>query len=263
MQMRWTFVRVVLLISLCGAVPAPKTVEEIEDCMRENLPKETSQQKVVFKAQDRTGAIEESRATIYWKKFPNGLSKVLLRVSAPPKLRGTGLLMIEKEKNTDRFLYLPELGKVRRITKNSSSGALLGTDFTYNQLEQIQGLHEERETERLDDAMVSERPVYVLQSRPSSDDESFEYERILTFVDHANCVVLRQEFYERGDRLRKVLSIDPNQISRESELYVPRRMLMQDLLEKSSTELILKEIEIGKRIPDRTFSRKELAVGRR
>ncbi len=261
--MIWTFLRVVLLISLCGAVPAPQTVEEIEDCIRENLPKETSLQKVIFKARDRTGAIQESRATIYWKKFPNGFSKVLLRVSAPPKLRGTGLLMIEKEKDADRFLYLPELGKVRRITKNSSSGALLGTDFSYNQLEQIQGLHEERETERLDDAVISERPVYVLQSRPSSDDEPLEYERVLTFVDHTTCVVLRQESYERGDRLRKVLSIDPNQISHESELYIPRRMLMQDLLEKSSTVLLLEEIEIGRRIPDRTFSRKELAIGRR
>ena len=34
-------------------------------------------------------------------------AKVLLRVSDPPRLRKTGVLLIEREKSTDRFLFPP------------------------------------------------------------------------------------------------------------------------------------------------------------
>ena len=76
-------------------------------------------------------------------------------------------------------------------------------------------------------------------------------------------MVLRQEFYERGDRLRKILTVDPDRITREGARHIPRRLLMNDLLEETSTELVFEKIEIDKPIPDRIFSRKELAVGRR
>jgi hypothetical protein len=262
--MKYAFALVALLISLCDAsmVLALETAEEIEDCMRENLPEESSKQTIVFKARDRIGAVKESRATIHWKKFPDGFSKALMRVSAPPKLRGTGLLLIEKENSTDRFLYLPELRKVRRITKNSSSESILGTDFTYDELERVQGMREDRQSERLEDAIVEGRPAYVLQSHPE-DDEDADFDRVVTFIDRQTCVVLRQEFYERGDRLRKLLTADPDRITLEGSLHIPRLMLMQDLLEETSTELVLEKIEIDEQIPGRTFSRKELAVGRR
>jgi hypothetical protein len=245
-----------------GAALALETAEEIEDCVHENLPEESSLQRIVFKARDRIGAVKESRATIYWKKFPDGFSKALMRVSAPPKLRGTGLLLLEKKNSTDRFLYLPELRKVRRITKNSSSESILGTDFTYDELERVQGMREDRQSERLEDAIIEGRPVYVLQSRPAADEDA-EFDRAVTFIDRQSCVVLREEFYERGNQLRKLLTADPDRITREGALHIPRLMLMQDLLEETSTELVLEKIEIDKQIPDRTFSRKELAVGRR
>jgi hypothetical protein len=263
-RMKYAFALVVLLISLAGASTALalETAKQIEDCVRENLPQESSEQTIVFKARDRIGAVKESRTTIYWKKFPDGFSKALIRVSAPPKLRGTGLLLIEKENSTDPFLYLPELRKVRRITKNSSSEAILGTDFTYDDLERVQGMREDRESERLEDAILEGRPVYVLQSRPGEDEDA-EFDRAVSFIDHQTCVILRQEFYERGDRLRKLLTADPDRITREGTLHIPRYLLMHDLLEETSTELLLEKIEIDKQIPGRTFSRKELAVGRR
>ena len=116
----------ILALSLCvlpSAALALETAAEIQDCINGNLPEESSQQQVVFQSRDRGGDEKTSNATIYWKKFPDGYSKVLLRVSGPPRLRGTGLLMIEKEEGNDRFLYMPKLKKVRRITQSNSSSS--------------------------------------------------------------------------------------------------------------------------------------------
>jgi hypothetical protein len=250
-----------LPISGPSAALALETAKEIEDCVRTNLPETSSEQRVLFKARDRVGGIKESRATIAWKKFPNGFHRLLLRVSDPPKLRKTGVLLIEKEDTTDRFIYLPALRRVKRITKETLSGPLLGTDFTYEQLERIQGVSVERPSTRLEDGEVKGRPVYVTETRAAEDDTS-GYDRVVEFVDRETCVVLRTEFYERGDRLRKVLTVDPADVTPEEGMNIPHRMMVEDLLEESSTEMLVEELKVGKAIPDRVFSLHELSVGR-
>jgi hypothetical protein len=259
-----SFAGIALLLTLFGpsmALPL-ETVREIQDCVRANVPEGSSVQTVLLKARDRIGAVKESRAKISWKKFPDGFYRLLLRVSDPPKLRKTGVLLIEKEGDTDRFIYLPALRRVRRITRQSMSGSLLGTDFTYDQLERVQRMRTEREAGRLEDAEIEGRPVYVLESRASKDDGSL-HDRVVEFVDRETCVVLRSEFYEHGDRLRKLLTVDFAEVKHQDGLNIPRRMLLQDLLEESATELVVEEIEVGTQISNRLFSVHELSVGRR
>lgn len=249
---------------LVAAVPAYaiETLKEIEDCVRGNRPDETSLQTVAFVRTDRAGDEKRSRAKVYWKRFPGDLSKVLIRVSEPVKSRGSGLLLIENEDSTDRFLYLPALRKVRRITKSSSSGSLLGTDFSSADLEEWQRLRDDRDSERLEDAVVEGRPVWKIQSIPDDPTDS-GYERIVSFIDQASCVALKVEYYARGDQLRKVLTIDPDHVTLESGLHIARRMRMSDLLENTATDLVVESIEIGLPIRDKVFTKKELAVGRR
>ncbi len=254
-----------LALSLCvlpAAALALETAAEIQDCIKKNLPKDSSEQSVVFQSRDRAGDEKTSNATIYWKKFPDGYSKVLLRVSAPPRLRGTGLLMLEKEGGNDRFLYMPSLKKVRRITTSNSSSSVLGTDFTYEDIERLQGISDSGRSERRPDSELSGHAVYVLESWPTSKEDS-GYERSISYVDQETCVILKSEFFEYGERIRKVMSSDPESISQESGLWVARKVVMQDLLEGSSTDLLVESLEIGADIPDRRFSRKELSVGRR
>jgi hypothetical protein len=253
-----------LLVVLSVAVPASaiETVDEIEDCVRENRPEQTSIQTVAFARTDRTGNQKHSKAKVYWKQFPGELSKALIRVSEPPKSRGTALLLIENEENTDRFLYLPAARKVRRITKSSSSGSLLGTDFSAADLEEWQQMRDGRESKRLDDASVEDRPVWTVQSTPTDPSDS-GYERIVSFIDQEKCVALKVEYYARGDKLRKVLTVDAEHVTLESGLHTPRRMTMSDMLEQTSTDMSVEKIEIDVSIRDKVFTRKELAVGRR
>jgi hypothetical protein len=109
---------------------AGKGVDEIADCVKANQPQLSAEQTVTMRTVDRTGSARVSNATIYWQKFGED-SKVLIRFSAPEDLRGSALLMLQKGERADMFMYLPELRKVRRLTKRSVSGSMFGTDFSY------------------------------------------------------------------------------------------------------------------------------------
>lgn len=255
-----------LLVVLLVWAPLPvvatqlTAVKDVEDCVSDNLPEHTSVQTVRFIAKDRAGSKKDSEATIYWQQ-EDDLSKVMIRVTGPPKQRGTGLLFIQKPDGSDRWLYLPALKKTRRITKSTLSGSFLNTDFSYKDLERIQGARDAQETKLLENASVAERAVYVLESRTDADEE---FDRVISYVDHETCVILKSEFFEKGKaEPRKVLTADPARIEQKNGTHVPHSLLMRDLTEESQTELVVEKIEIGAKIPSKTFTRKELETGRR
>ncbi len=60
--------------------------------------------------------------------------------------------------------------------------------------------------------------------------------------------------YESGDRLRKILTIDPNSILEFEGTRIPQRLTLKDLRDKTSTRLVLSEIEVGVDVPRKIFS---------
>lgn len=249
-----------LVLSVC-AVPRPGAAQGTAAGCVQNLPKRTSVQTVELRAKDRTGAERSLRAKIYWKRFDDGNPRVLARFSEPTDIDGAGLLMIGTGGRADLFLYMPEVKKVRRITSQMMKGTLFGTDFSYEDLERLQGMQGKAAVERLPDADLDGTPVQVSAARPPADAAS-SYERVVSYVDAKTCVPLKLELYETGDRLRKVLVAERSEIKQHDGLWVPHRVVMRDLRDETETALIVHEIELEPDIADRTFSQTTLERGR-
>lgn len=253
-----------LMCFLAVALAAPalaelQTAQEIEDCVQDNMPDESSVQTIALRAKDRIGAITESRATIYWKKDSDGLSRLMMRFADPPDMRGAGLLLVEREKDErDMFMYLPELQKVKRITSRMMTGSMFGTDFTYEDFERFEGFDSGDGLERLEDAEVDGVAVYVIAHHPSETATS-SYGRIVEYVDKERCIPIKTEFYERGDRLRKVAT--STKLTQEGDIWIPRSTLLRDLRDETETELAILEVDVAADIPRKMFSQRELESG--
>jgi hypothetical protein len=121
------------LLTASASVAASLTVEELDACLQENLPKKSTVLDVEFRSRDRANVVTSLRAKLYWKDF-DGKARVLLRLSDPPKYRGSALLIIQKQdEQRDMFMFLPELGRSKRITGRMMSGPVFGTDFSYEE----------------------------------------------------------------------------------------------------------------------------------
>ena len=189
--------------------------------------------------------------------------RVLAETSAVHFLQGPAYLLMETdpEKEADMFLYLPELGQIQRINSRMASGSVLGTDFSYEELQRLEGFKKDEDRRRLPDAVVEDHAVYVLEGHPSDLDES-SYERIVSYIEQERCVMLKAEFFERGDRLRKRLTADPTSIELEKGLYIAKKVLMRDIRDETQTELLVQKINVGKKIPRRKLTLVELELGR-
>jgi len=235
-------------------------VEEVRACMEENAPETSAAQWIRFEAVDRGGSSTVSEAELYWKRFGEDESRALARFASPPDVRGSALLLVQGGDQSDMFMYLPELKRVRRVTGRTLQGSMFGTDLSYEDFERLQGMVDDHSSTRLPDAEVDGRPVSVLQAEPGRGADS-QYSRVVSFVDRETCLPLRTELYE-GDELSKVATTSREDMRKEASGWVPTRIRMEDRVDGTHTVVEVTAIETEVELRDRLFSQMELEKGR-
>jgi hypothetical protein len=241
-----------LQTTLALAVEVP---EVVKSCLEKNTPESTSAQAIELRARDRSGYEQVLQANVYWKRFPDNHSRILMYFNEPADVRGARFLIIENEPQNDMYIYMPGLVIVRKITSSRISSSILGTDFSYEDYERLHGILTDLKAEQYPDEVLSGRPVYVVNSYP--DDDS-GYEKIATFIDIETCVALKTDLYERGHQLRKTMTIDPAAIKKEGDIHVPQELLMSDVRDKTETRMVIQKIMTDIPLDDELFDPEQM-----
>jgi hypothetical protein len=255
------------LIALALALwPLGARAEELDPaparaCLERNSPKSTVSFRAEFAKVDRLGGERHSRATVIGKKFAaDGLRRIVLRFDRPPEVRDTAMLMIESTTGpSDFYVWSPDERRVRRIASRSNGG-LFGTDFSYDDFENWRSFQKHGHSERLPDAVVADRPVYVLESEAAEGEES-SYERVVTSIDQESCVVLKVDSYEPGAKLRKVLRADPTKVQKIGALAFAGALELEDVIDGTRTRVTIDQVKLDAQIPDSRFRPADLSSG--
>jgi hypothetical protein len=234
---------VAALLTICSlASGAAEIPQVIKSCMQRNLPETTSAQSIELRARDRSGYEQVLEADVYWKRYAEDQARVMMYFREPVDIRGARFLVVEKQPQNDMYIYMPSLFKVRRVTSRNISNSIMGTDFSYEDFERIQGVLSDIHAEQFPDDTLAGRPVYVLMSYP---DESSGYVKVATYIDKESCVPLKTEFYESGHELRKQLTVDPAAIQHQAGISYPRELVVKDLKQNTETRLIVHNVNVG------------------
>jgi len=248
-----------LLLLAASVVSAATTgtVEEVLACMAKNVPDTTAVQEIELhskdtQAENMLGTIRILRATVYTKRFPDDLLRVVAYFNDPFHVRGTRVLVVEKRPLNESYFFAPAFGKVKKLTARSVSSSLHGTDFSYDDLERLYGMFQESDFERLPDGEAHGSPAFILSTETKPGKRS-SYYRILTYVDKRTCVATRMELYERGDRLRKVFEVVPESIRQVNGHWIPQEMVMKDEKTTTDTRLYVRDIKLSVELPEQHF----------
>ena len=229
-------------------------------CLERNAPKTTISFRAEFTKVDRVGGERTNRADVIGKQMGDGLRRIVVRFDKPPEMRGTAMLMIESATGpSDFYVYSPDERKVRRVQGRGNSG-LFGTDFSYDDFENWRTFQKHGKTERLADATLAGRPVYVVESAPAPGEQSM-YEKVVTSVDRETCVVLEIDSYEPGGKLRKVLRADPAKVQAVGALNVATAFELEDKIDETKTRVALSQVKLDAALPDSRFRPADLSSG--
>jgi hypothetical protein len=160
-------------------------------------------------------------------------------------------------------LYLPSLGRVRRIAGAETQESFVGSDFTY---EDIGGRELEDYTYAFADgsnataaswtpsAGGAPREAWRLESRRK--DASVEFPRVVSLVLKDSFVVVGADIYNRRNEKQRVYTV--RRLDQVEGIWTVMDSEMVNSQEKTRTELAVISIDYNVGLKESDFSRREL-----
>ncbi|TJY59402.1 outer membrane lipoprotein-sorting protein [Sinimarinibacterium sp. CAU 1509] len=231
--------------------PADATLTDIQACMSHNLVQSGALRDLNVKVTDREGGSHGLRMKLYWKPTATQEPRVQLRLLEPVAMRGSSYLLLQDGAQEEVYFHLPNVENAVQITGKNMSEPLWGTDFSYGEIKQVLGLLFQGKTERVDDAKIDQRPVYVLNT--DADADASGYQSVRSYVDQATCVLLKSEFFAKGSTPVKTLSADATSLITLDDYSVVLGYTMSNHAAGSKTVIELSDFTLLEHLPEWMF----------
>lgn len=168
----------------------------------------------------------------------------MLRIDAPAHLAGAAYLVREigNRLTDEMFVYLPAVGRVRRITGSFANAPLLGTTFSYFDFKQLWNAFGDLTPAAVHDAQPIEgRPTKLLELRTQPESE-IDYDIVSVRIDLETCLPLRAEFKSSGEVVKRFTA--PTEAITESDgRWYLSEIHMRDLVDNAESELRVRSLK--------------------
>lgn len=180
--------------------------------------------------------------------------KRLITFSEPRDVKGTGFLVYSyKQDDDDRWLYLPALKRVKRISSSNQSGPFVGSEFAYEDLSS-------QEPEKYTYKFVGEdtydgMEAYVIE-RYSTDSKS-GYTKEVVWYDKEEFRQLKIDYYDRKSELLKTFEAKGFRLYND-EFWRAEAFNMVNHQNGKSTQLLWSNYVFSKGLNERDFDQRSL-----
>jgi len=203
---------------------------------------------------DKNGKTRSRKFVMVRKDYEEGgAQKYYTYFLEPADVQRTSFMVWkDPAKDDSRWIFVPAVDLVKRISAKDKGSSFVGSDFSY---EDVSG------RPWTDDAHVLLREdtldgsaVWVIESKPVEAGDSFA--RKLTWIDQARLLPLREEYYDAKDRLVKTFRAETVE---EVDGYVTvTKRSMTNELKGHRTTVEFSGIDYDAGIPDDTFTERAL-----
>jgi outer membrane lipoprotein-sorting protein len=216
----------------------------------------SSRSRMVITAKD--GSTTERVIDQYSKDGPNGARTVIV-FQRPANVAGTRFLTMDTASGgSDRWIYLPSLGRTRRIAASESGGSFMGTDFSYDDISAMDREIALDTHTLLREETLNGNPCYVIQSVPK--DSSFQYSKTISWIDKTNYLMYKTEMYNRRGDLVKVMEMTA--FKDVQGRLTPMQTKISTVSAGSSTTIYMEIMKYDDPIPESVFTTNYLETGR-
>jgi len=213
---------------------------------------------------DRHGRVRERTMTLLVLKSAAAAGdRTLVRFSYPNDIKNTAFLVWEHpDADDERFLYLPALGRVRRIAGEEKQESFVGSDLSY---EDIGGRDIADYTYAFIDPNAtwtspdgSKHPAWSLESR--AKDKNADYPRTVSLVRKDNFVIVHADIFNARNERVKVF--DVRKLERIDNVWTTLSMVVANERDRTRTELETTSIRYNVGLTESDFTRRRLEQSR-
>jgi outer membrane lipoprotein-sorting protein len=253
--------RAALFVSLVlGAVSLfAQDAESIVRASRDRISADTvsSRSRMVITA--KNGSTTERILDQYSKDDTQGNERMMIVFQNPASVKGTRFLTIDKKSgDSDRWIFLPSLGKLRRIAASESGSSFMGTDFSYDDMSLMNREAEEDTHSILREETLNGVSCYVIQSIPRESD--FPYSKIISWIGKGDGISYKSEMYDKRGALAKTM--ESGALKNVQGRLTPTRTTVRTVNAGTSTTIYIDIIKYDDPVPEGVFTTAYLETGR-
>jgi hypothetical protein len=253
MKMRLSWL--VLLTGLAAGVGAEGPEHADEIVARANLASyyagADGRSEVRMVIRDTAGREQVRQFTILRRNVePGGDQTFLVAFSRPSDVRGT-VYLVEKhvDRDDDRWLYLPGLDLVKRVSAGDKRTSFVGSHYYY---EDVSGRLPDADVHRVVEATDAH---WVLEHTPK-DPASVEYHHFRTTIDRTTYLPLRVEYFDASGRVFR--TIEAKAIETIAGHPTVVHALVTDDRLGGTTEMRFRGVDYDLGIPAEVFAERSL-----
>jgi outer membrane lipoprotein-sorting protein len=172
--------------------------------------------------------------------------KRLVRFIKPADVRGVTFLSLPGD---EMYIYMPALGKVRRIASHTKNQSFMGSDFSYSDMG-----GEKFSTETNIKVFKEEGNNYLFELVSTKKDAS--YSNLKMVVDKGTFIASKVEFYDKSGRLFKIMA--NSSVENVEGKWVARTIRMENKLDQHSTELKMLKVNFNSDLSDDIFTQRNM-----
>lgn len=181
----------------------------------------------------------------------DGGFRSLVYFLAPYDERGTRVLSIENDARRDEhFVFLPFLGKIKRVYGGRRSESFMGTDFNFEDMERSR--IEEFDIHYAGVEDFEGEPTYVISAHPKYDSAYAHSEYRIAAAD---CTIVEMRHFKSGsDGPSKIISIPRSAMKRVDGELMPTLAVAEDIESGRSTVLRFSKTRLNPGVDSRYFN---------
>jgi len=214
----------------------------------------TSSYTVSLTLVDKNGKSRNREIVSYFMKDGN-TDKTVIVFKSPRDVAGISYLTYDypdkadgSTVDSDSWIYLPAMKKVRRVSGSSKDDDFQGTDFTYDDLGT-------RSLTKDNFAILGEEKVngadcWILEAK--AKDSKAKVSRRVTWVDKKTYVTRKGEYYDKQNRLQKTLTCE--NIKQVKGYWSTQKMTMTNVQSNHKTIYEIKDLQYDEKVNESFFT---------
>ena len=195
------------------------------------------------------------------KLYDNGQTeKKLIRFLSPADVKGTGFLTFDyREKDDDKWLYMPALRKTRRIVSSENAKSFMGSEFSYADMTPL--AVEDFTYNILGEEDIIGVLCWIIEITPKDDDIADEngFSKKISYIGKQDYVIRKAEYFDFDEELHKEFTVyEVKELDTKNHKYRLTHMVMENKQNGRQSIMQVEKIQFTPKVKDEYFTTRYL-----